>query len=118
MNIKKIRPMFNSLLVTMDKYSIDDVKDIVTEQHGTNAIKEYQRVVAIGDAVRGVKVGDIVMINPKAYEVKKYRDNSIKEDIITQEQVIGYNFNIVLIDNIPHLLITDRDIEYIIEDYE
>ena len=62
--IKKIKPMFTAILTTMDTYE-DDVtcNSIIVKTKGT--IKEYQKVVAVGDTVRSVKVGDLVCINPK-----------------------------------------------------
>lgn len=118
MKIKKIKPMFNSIITTMDKYE-EDVKEngviVANKQAGT--IKEYQTVVAVGTTVRDIKVGDLVMINPRNYAVKKYQENSIKNDI-EMNPVIGYNFNIIEMADGQYLLLQDRDIDYIIEDYE
>lgn len=110
--------MFNSIITTMDKYE-EDVKEngviVANKQAGT--IKEYQKVVAVGTTVRDIKVGDLVMINPRNYAVKKYQENSIKNDI-EMNPVIGYNFNIIEMADGQYLLLQDRDIDYIIEDYE
>ena len=35
-----------------------------------------------------------------------------------ENTVDRYNFNVVELDGIPHLLLTDRDIRYIIEEFE
>ena len=72
LKIKKIKPMFNRILVTADKYE-KDVKQggVVVVTAGT--LKEYQKVISIGDTVRGIKEGDFVLINPARYAVKKHK---------------------------------------------
>ena len=118
--IKKIKPMFNSLITTMDKYEHDMTTKggliDTTKQEG--ALKEYQKVVAIGDSVRNIKVGDLVCINPIRYARKKHQEGSLKDVIITDNPVVDYNFNVVDLDDIPHLLLQDCDISFIIEDFE
>ena len=118
--IKKIKPMFNSLITTMDKYEHDMTTKggliDTTKQEG--ALKEYQKVVAIGDSVRNIKVGDLVCINPIRYARKKHQEGSLKDGIITDNPVVDYNFNVVDLDDIPHLLLQDCDISFIIEDFE
>ena len=118
--IKKIKPMFNSLITTMDKYEHDMTTKggliDTTKQEGT--IKEYQKVVAVGDSVRNIKVGDLVCINPIRYARKKHQEGSLKDGIITDNPVVDYNFNVVDLDDIPHLLLQDCDISFIIEDFE
>lgn len=116
MNIKKIKPMFTSVLVTKDIYT-DDVTEgaLITKSSGT--VKEYQKVIAIGESCRGIKEGDLVYIDPKRYEVRKYQEDSIKSDLMTN-QVIGYNIPQVVIEGKAYLLIDNSDIKYVIEDYD
>lgn len=114
-NILKIRPMANYLVTTCDKYSDDDMKgSLIVKQSGT--LKEYQRVVAVGPLVRGVKEGDLVCINPRRYAVRKYEEGSLKDGVIKENPVTKYNFNIVELNHIPHLLLIDQDIDFVIED--
>ena len=82
-NIKKIRPVFNCILTTMDTYTEDELKvgGIIDSSKIQMSIKEYQTVLAVGSTARAVKVGDIVKINPERYKVRKYREDSIKNDI-------------------------------------
>ena len=35
-----------------------------------------------------------------------------------QNEVVGYNFNIVELNGVPHLLLKDKDITFIVEDFE
>lgn len=121
LKIKKIKPMFNSIVTTMDKYTEAQcipgthITDIARPKDG---VKEYQKVLAVGPMVRDVKVGDMVIINPRNYAVHKYSPSSVKKDIENMDQVITYNFNVVVIDSKDCLLLYDRDIDFIVEDFE
>lgn len=118
--VKKIKPMFTSLITTMDLYESDGVTKggIIdsTKQKGT--IKEYQKVVAVGSQVRDIKVGDIVCIDATRFAVRKHKDNSIKTDIEGSNPVLEYRFDIVEMNSKNYLLLQDRDIQFIIEEYD
>lgn len=120
LKIKKIRPMFTSLITTMDKYEQDKLTDggliDTSKQQGT--LKEYQIVLAVGDSVRGIKVGDLVCVNPARFAVRKHDKGSMRDGIITDNPVVTYNFDVVEMGGQQCLLLQDRDIEYVIEDYE
>ena len=115
--INKIKPMFTAILTTMDTYE-DDVtcNSIIVKTKGT--IKEYQKVVAVGDTVRSVKVGDLVCINPKRYAVVKHQEGSLQDGVISDNPVVRYNFDIIEMNDTPYLLLQDSDISYIIEEFE
>lgn len=119
MNIKKVKPLYNTIITTMDMYTKEDIEkqEIIDGSIIEGNLKEHQTVVAIGDSVRGISVGDLVSINPRRYEVKKHQDESLRNGIIGDNIVIGYNFNTLLIDNIPHLYLDDRDINYVALEY-
>ena len=119
LNITKIKPLFNRIIVTTNRYE-EDVKEngiIVTT---AGSLKEYQTVVAIGTTVHGINVGDKVMINPARYvDVKQKENPSLKDDLtITHSSVLTYKFNTVDINGVPHLVLFDNDIEYIFEGEE
>ena len=118
--VKKIRPMFTALITTMDCYESDTTTagGIIDPTKKKGTIKEYQTVVAVGSQVRDIKVGDIVCIDATRFAVRKHKDNSIKTDIEGSNPVLEYRFDIVEMDGKPHLLLQDRDIQFIIEDYE
>lgn len=120
LKIKKIKPMFTSLITTMNKYE-EDVKTSgglldVNKQQGE--LKEYQTVIAIGTTVRDIKVGDLVCINPTRFAVKQHREGTLKDGVISDNPVIKYNFDTIEIDGKQCLLLQDRDIDFIIEEYE
>ena len=116
LNIKKIKPMANYMLVTKEEYDGKTAENGVIIPRGN--LKEYQRVVAVGPMVRTITVGDLVCVNPKRYAVYKYKENSIKGEIDQMQKVMSYNFNVVKMDGKDYLLITDQDVDFIIEDYD
>lgn len=120
LNIKKIKPMFNSLVTTMNRYDEDVTNDgVITDTNKQQgSIKEYQKVIAVGNTVRDIKVGDLVCINPTRFGIKKHQEGSLKDGIITDNPIIGFEFDIIEMDGIPYLMLQDRDINYIIEDSE
>ena len=120
LKIKKIKPMFTSLVTTMDRYADGQfmagttILDATKRQGG---LKEYQKVLSVGDSVRGVKVGDLVCIDPKAYAVKKHEAGSLKDGVITDNPTVSYNFDVIELDGQQCLLLQERDITFVIEDY-
>ena len=118
LNIKKIKPMANFLVTTKEEYNDEDIKkgEVIVKVKGT--LKEYQKVIAIGPMVRGIQVGDIVCINPKRYAKYKHNPGSLKDGVITDNPVVAYNFNVIELDHVPHLLLTDQDIDFVIEEWE
>lgn len=118
--IKKLRPVFNQIVTTMDHYE-DDVfteSGLIDTRKQKGTIKEYQKIIAVGSTVSIVKPGDLVCINPTRYAQLKHQEGSLKDGVITDNVVVGYNFNVVDIDDEQCLLLYDSDIRYVIEDYE
>lgn len=111
--IKAIKPCFNGILVTCNKYPSDYRVGGIIDSSKANSVKEYQTVVAVGPMVRGIEVGDVVFINPKRYAVKKHREGTLKDGVITDNPIIGYNFTVLEIEGKPHLYIQDGDIDYV-----
>lgn len=117
LNIIKIRPMANYLVTTKDEYTEDEVKKDGLIIKVAGSLKEYQKVVAVGPMVRGIQVGDIVCINPKRYAKYKHNPGSLKDGVISDNPVVSYNFNVIELDHISHLLLTDQDIDFVIEEW-
>lgn len=118
--IKKIKPLFNTLVTTMNKYEADVTTNglLLDMKQRSGEIKEYQTVVAVGDTVRGIKVGDIVSINPMRFAIKKHKEGSLKDGIVTDNPVVEYQFDVLEMEDTQYLYLRDSDINYIIEDYE
>ena len=111
--------MFTALITTMDKYEQDMmVGDLIDIHRKEGSLKEYQRVLAVGSSVRDIKVGDLVWVNPTRFGVKKHKEGSLKDGVITDNPIIAYNFDVVEIDGKQCLLLQDSDIDFIIEEWE
>lgn len=117
---KKIKPMFTALITTMDKYEHDVMTtggliDTTKQQGG---LKEYQTVLAVGSSVRDIKVGDLVCVNPTRFAVRQHKAGTLKDGVIGDNPVVKYNFDVVEMDGKSCLLLQDRDIDFVIEEYE
>ena len=117
LKIKSIKPMFDSLVTTMNKYEDDGFKNgVIVKQAGS--LKEYQTVLAVGPAVRNIEVGDKVMINPTRYAKMKHNEGSLKNGIVADNPIIGYEFRTVTINDEECLYLQSQDIMYSFEGEE
>jgi len=119
MTIKKIKPLFTKIVTTMDKYEEDELlgTSIIDSSKTQGTMKDIQKVVSVGSSVRDIKEGDYVKINPLRYAVRKNVPNSVRNDLM-ENKIIGFDIPQVEINGVIHLLVEDRDIEYIVEEYE
>jgi co-chaperonin GroES (HSP10) len=119
--LKKIKPMGCKVLVTKNLYGWDDFNEagIIIRKKGD--LKPYQEVIAVGDDVSFTKPGDIVDINFYKYAVFKEDPSSIKA--ANDNPIVGLRLKEVeMVDTegepITCFLIDQRDIKYILEDYD
>lgn len=116
LHITKIKPLFNHLLVTADKFDKDMIQGgVIIAKKGD--LKLWQKVVAVGSTVRDIKVGEMIMIIPDHFAVKKYNKNSVQNDL-DNNPVLTYNFPFETIDDEKgdpqdHLYISDNDVRYV-----
>lgn len=121
LHVKKIKPLFNHLLVTGDTFEKDMVESgVIIAKKGD--LKLWQTVIATGSTVRDIKVGDKVMIIPDHFAVKKYNKNSVQNDL-DNNPILTYNFPFETVDDEkgnPHecLYLSDNDIRYVFEGEE
>lgn len=121
LHITKIKPTFNHVLVSADKFEKDMFcNGVIVASKGD--LKLWQTVIAIGSTVRDIKVGDKVMIIPDHFAVKKYNKNSVQNDL-DNNPVLTYNFPFETIDDEKgeshdYLYISDNDVKYIFEGVE
>lgn len=121
LHIKKIHPMFTSIVTTAERFDKDFTeRGIVVASKGD--LKLWQKVLAVGNMVKGINVGDKVMINIANYVVRKYDKNSIQNDLDNNPK-IRYNLNWLTMDDengkpMDCLLFNDRDILYSFEGEE
>jgi hypothetical protein len=115
--IIKIKPPFTTVITTLNVYEEDLIIDgVVRVPKGS--LKRYQTVVAVGPNVRDVKEGDLVLLNVQNYEIKKYRNNSIKEDISEMEEEVTYDIPKIFIGDTMYGKFQERDMDGVIEEYE
>ena len=121
LRIKEIKPLFSQVLVTENLYGWDDKNEagVITNTKGD--IKHYQTVLAVGDDVKFVKPGDTVVINFYKYARFKNDPNSLKA--MADNPIVELRLDEVeLIDKdgdpIRCFLIDQRDIKYVLTDYE
>lgn len=119
LKVKKIKPMFTALITTMDKYEKDvKIGGLIDTTRQQGGLKEYQKVLAVGSSVRDIKVGDVVCINPARFAVRKHQAGSLKDGVVTDNPVTTYNFDVVEMNGKQCLLLQDRDVDFIIEEWE
>lgn len=121
---KKIRPVFNSILVTAVKEEIPELTmgRIITQEALQLGYLPVQTVVSVGNVVTCAKAGDKVYIDFSKYAVVKQKADtlSVKEDMDEHysRQIVGYRIEPIIIDGVEHLLLFDRDIQFVIEEFE
>lgn len=119
MYIKKIKPLFTTVVVSADRYEEDvSVNGIYDVHKMSGALKDCQTVMAVGDMVKNIDVGDLVSIDLSRYAVLKHSEGSLKNGVISDNPVVRYNLKTMELDGKECILLQDRDIEYVIEDYE
>lgn len=121
LHIKKVKPLHNNIVTTAERFD-KDIKEhgIIVSKKGD--MKVWQTVLAVGNFIQEIKVGDKVMIDFRSYAVKKYDKNSLQNDL-DNNPTLTYALNWVTMDDRngnPQdcLLLTDRDIMYVFEGEE
>lgn len=118
-NIKKIRPMYTAVITTYDVYTEEDVAGVLVDDASmVGQPKPYQTVVAVGNMVNNVKVGELVAVDFAKYAQKKHKDGSLKDGVIQDNIVVSYALNTILLDNVEHLVLQSNDIAFVIEEHE
>lgn len=123
LHIKSIKPLFTSIVTTGDKFEEDVVvAGIIQQDQKKGDLKLYQKVIAVGSAVRDIQVGDLVMINPINYVHRKYSKNSVQNDM-DNNPILSIDIPTVVVDDEKGntqecLLLNDRDIRFVFEGEE
>lgn len=115
--INEIKPLFTTIITTLDVYEEDLIENGVLKAP-QGSLRMYQKVLAVGSSVRDVKVGDTVLLNFGNYIVRKFKENSIKEDMSAQEDEYVYDIPRILIGGKMCGKFQDRDVEGVITDFE
>jgi hypothetical protein len=118
MKIKAIQPMFNGIVTTADVYEADLKVNGVILNGTKGSLKDHQRVIAVGPYVKDIHKGDLVCVIPDRFAVKKFSENSMRNDIEgMKNETVGYNFDFMELDSQPVLFLQDRDIKYVVTEY-
>lgn len=122
--IKKAKPLFTGVITTMNMLEEKDMyikgTNLLDSSRMNRSVSEYQTVLAIGSHVNEIKVGDLVCVNPIRFgrPTQKRKAGSIKENMEEYTSEVQYQFDIIEMDGKPCLKLQDRDIDYIVEEYE
>lgn len=117
LKLKKIKPMFNRVVTTAN--CTDEMNEVGIITKVNKAVDEFQTVVAVGDTVRTIKVGDVVCINPDRYAVRKYKKDSVKADMEEyNNEIVDYQIPGIILDGVKHLVLIDSDVSFIVEESE
>ena len=123
LHIKSIKPLFTSIVTTGDKFEEDVVvAGIIQQDQKKGDLKLYQKVIAVGSAVRDIQIGDLVMINPINYVHRKYSKNSVQNDM-DNNPILSIDIPTVVVEDEKGntqecLLLNDRDIRFVFEGEE
>lgn len=118
--INSLTPMGSKVVTTANMYLDSDAtmaNGLVDVTKIKKGLSEYQKVVAVGPRCTMVKVGDVVCINPNRFIQRQYKENSLKADIM-ENQIVRYNFPMVHIKGVDHLMIDEySDIDFILNEW-
>lgn len=118
--VKKIRPMFTDVYTTAEMLEEKDMKvgSLIDVSKAKKTVKEFQRVIAVGPHVNGINVGDLVCVNPTRFGKPYQKKNSMSAATEEYETMVSYQFDFIEIDGQPVLKLQDRDVSYVVEEYE
>ena len=121
LKLRKIKPIGCQVLVTENLYGWDDFDESGLIIHKRGDLKAYQEVIAVGDDVKFVKPGDVVAINYYKYCSFENDENSVK--VNGSNKIVSINLNEIELvgtdgESVTCFLIDQRDIKYILEDFE
>lgn len=118
LKVKDIRPVYTRLITTANKYEETQMNgNLIDVNKMEGRYKEYQTVVRVGSAVREVKEGDVVLIDPSRYMKRKFSDNSLREDFV-ENPIVEISIPTVTMNDEDYFMIEERDIAYVIADSE
>ena len=118
MKIKKIIPLFDTLITTAKRYEHDLTTEsgLVLAGRTEGSMNEFQTVVAVGEQCRGIKPGDVVHISFKNYIFVEHKGAGVGADNVERDKMsIKYEIPVIDVDGMQCLYLKYRDIEYIAE---
>lgn len=122
--IKKVRPLFTGVITTAKRYvGTQSAKKgglILDTRKMDGSMNPYQTIYSVGGTVRDLKEGDVVKINFRRFAKPNHIPGAIDEaeNVQSDNLSITYEIPLIVIDDVEYLLIQDRDIEYVVEEYD
>lgn len=122
--IKKVRPLFTGVITTAKRYKGEQYASkgslILDTRKLDGSMNPFQQVYAVGGTVRDIKEGDVVKINFARYAKAKHTPGAIDEAENVQSDNLGWTYEIplIVINDVEYLFIQDRDIEYVVEEFD
>lgn len=122
--IKKVRPLFTGVITTAMKYVGQQMTKkgslILDTRKMDGSLNPYQTVYAVGGTVRDIKEGDVVKINFSRYAKARHTPGAIDEAENKQFDNLSWDYEIpvITINDVQYLFIQDRDIEYVVTEYD
>jgi len=122
LNIKKATPMFTRIITTADRFTIEEAKhNGIIDSTKEGQIKDIQTIVSVSEqaAARGLKVGDVILLDFNRYAQMRQKKDSLKST--TDEfynNVKSYEIPIILLDSREHLFVDLADIQLIVNDHD
>ena len=122
--IKKVRPLFTGVITTAMRYVGQQTAKkggiILDTRKMDGSLNPYQTVYAVGGTVRDIKEGDVVKINFSRYAKARHTPGAIDEAENKQFDNLSWDYEIpvITINDVQYLFIQDRDIEYVVTEYD
>ena len=114
--------MHSALIVTAERYNEEEsTHNGILDTSKLNQVKDIQTVVSPSEmvAARGIKEGDILLIDFKKYAKYKQKKNSMKETMDEHyDNILSFEIPTLLLDGREHLLIDMNDIALRVSEYE
>ena len=114
--------MHSSLIVTADRFTEEEsTHNGIIDTTKVGQVKDIQVVVSPSEmvAARGIKDGDVLLIDFKKYAKYKQKKNSMKETMDEHyDNILSFEIPTILLDGREHLLIDMNDIALRVSDYE
>lgn len=113
--------MFTGVITTAYVYSEDVRSESGLYLGGTKmagSMNPYQWVKFVGPMATGIKVGDIVKINFRRYELPSHVPGRIEDNIQKDNYSSTYEIPCIEIDGQQYLNLQNNDIEFVVTEWE
>ena len=116
--------MFTGVITTAKRYvgeqSVKKGSVIIDTRKLDGSMNPYQTVIAVGNTVHNLKQGDVVKVNFSRFALPKHTPGAIDEaqNIQSDNLSVTYEIPMIVINDQECLYLQDRDIEYVVEEYE